>query len=326
VALGDWGREGGWGQRGLGALLGQWGAATAAVAVVSVGDNFYETGLASAQDRQLNSSWAAVYTHPWFAATPWLLVSGNHDWRGSYLPAGGGVAPAGGGVADARWVYPSLYHSHTFALPGAARGACGVRALFLDTVPLLSEYRNSPDTPAMAAHLREPGADAAAQLAWLAAALANASAERCAATVVVGHHPLYSGGEHGDNGELIAQLEPALDGARVDAYIAGHDHTLEHLLAPPPAPPAAAGALQPPPPAGAVQYIISGAGSRLRVTDSPPRSAALRWFADQHGFTVHSFNATHARHTFVGANGTALHVVTVPLRVAAAAAADAVLR
>ena len=84
VALGDWGREGGWGQRGLGALLGQWGAATAAVAVVSVGDNFYETGLASAQDKQLNSSWAAVYTHPWFAATPWLLVSGNHDWRGSY--------------------------------------------------------------------------------------------------------------------------------------------------------------------------------------------------------------------------------------------------
>ena len=67
-------------------------------------------------------------------------------------------------------------------------------------------------------------------------------------------------------------------------------------------------------------YVISGAGSRLR-SGASPGSPHLRWYADENGFTVHSFNRTHAQHTFVGSNGTTVHVVLRPLRSAAAGAA-----
>jgi hypothetical protein len=76
VSLGDWGRGGSYDQSGVGNLLGQWGQAVNAPLVVSVGDQFYQNGVASPQDSQFQSSWSQVYTHPFFASTPWYLVAG----------------------------------------------------------------------------------------------------------------------------------------------------------------------------------------------------------------------------------------------------------
>ena len=44
------------------------------------------------------------------------------------------------------------------------------------------------------------------------------------------HYPIFSGGEHGNTPELHASVKPLLESYRVDAYLCGHDHTLQVTL------------------------------------------------------------------------------------------------
>jgi 3',5'-cyclic AMP phosphodiesterase CpdA len=46
---------------------------------------------------------------------------------------------------------------------------------------------------------------------------------------VAAHHPLYSNGQHRDNPKLIAQWDSLLRRHKVDLYLSGHDHDLQHL-------------------------------------------------------------------------------------------------
>lgn len=67
---------------------------------------------------------------------------------------------------------------------------------------------------------------ASLQLNWLEQTLNQSSADWL---IVAGHYPIYSGGEHGNTPELQAQVKPLLEKYGVDAYLCGHDHTLQHL-------------------------------------------------------------------------------------------------
>lgn len=136
------------------------------------------------------------------------------------------------------------------------------------------------------------------QLAWLAAELDAADAA-CISTFVIGHHPIFTGGEHGDRGmmvDMVRLVKPLLDAHKVDAFIAGHDHTLIHLQEE----------------EAGMQYIVTGAGSRVRRTTKWTQQTV--WFEDTQGFTIHSINATHVRHTFLGLGGATLHTLLRPLR------------
>ncbi len=67
------------------------------------------------------------------------------------------------------------------------------------------------------------------QLLWLQTQLASS---RAIWKIVYGHHPLYSTGSHGQDGDLVAlrkALEPTLILYKVDAYLAGHDHNYERF-------------------------------------------------------------------------------------------------
>ncbi|MGA2049550.1 MAG: metallophosphoesterase [Terracidiphilus sp.] len=47
--------------------------------------------------------------------------------------------------------------------------------------------------------------------------------------VVMGHHPVYSDGPHGDHPVLVRDWDPLFEKYKVDVYLAGHDHDLQHL-------------------------------------------------------------------------------------------------
>jgi tartrate-resistant acid phosphatase type 5 len=46
---------------------------------------------------------------------------------------------------------------------------------------------------------------------------------------VMGHHPIYSNGPHGDHPTLVRDWDPLFRKYKVDLYMAGHDHDLQHL-------------------------------------------------------------------------------------------------
>ena len=193
---------------------------------------------------------------------------------------------------DKRWNMPALNFTETLPFaaaaggggggggggPAAPDGAC-VALVLLDSCPFIEKYRSDAQ---MAANLAAT-APAAAQLEWIGASLARAAAS-CSAVVAVGHHPVFSGGEHGDSAELKAQLRPLLEAHGADLYLAGHDHALIFLES------------------GSVGYVVTGAGSETDRTTV--RTPETRFFADESGFTVHSVNASHVLTSYVrGADG-----------------------
>lgn len=104
-----------------------------------------------------------------------------------------------------------------------------------------------------------------AQLEWLKAELAK---PRAPFTLVMGHHPLYSNGDHGDTKVLIEQWEPLFQEHKVHAYICGHDHDLQHLEME----------------GRFTSHILSGGGgAKTRVLEHPERK--MPYGRDIHGFT-----------------------------------------
>ena len=82
LALGDFGRVGEYYQKDVAAELGRAAITLDAEFVLSVGDNFYPSGVASTQDQHWKSSFEEIYTHP-NLYKDWYVILGNHDYSGS---------------------------------------------------------------------------------------------------------------------------------------------------------------------------------------------------------------------------------------------------
>ena len=114
---------------------------------------------------------------------------GNHDWGYADSPA----AEVLYSYHSSTWRMPATYYTFT---------AGPVQFFALDTNEI-----------------------SRAQLSWLDEEIGKSTARW---KVVYGHHPIYSAGTHSDNPTLIKQLLPVLRD-RVDVYLAGHDHDMQHL-------------------------------------------------------------------------------------------------
>ncbi len=238
--------------------------------------------MTSTTDPQFKASFQDIYDA---VQLPWYLILGNHDYRSSLQAQ---LAYTG----DSRW-NAGLNYSFQVPLPGAKSQRDCLAVVLIDTCPLMSYYRthDEPEWPDFLPNILRQ--DVEGQKAWMSRAISAASSS-CVASVVVGHHPVFSAGEHGDSGDLLGILKPLLDSQGVDLYLAGHDHTLVHLRD------------------GDVDYVISGGGSRVRENSDPTPQTV--WFKDTGGFTVHSVNTTHLITTFVQYDGALLHQSLHPLR------------
>ena len=47
--------------------------------------------------------------------------------------------------------------------------------------------------------------------------------------VVVGHHPVLSNGIYGPTPAIVEKIMPILEEHRIDAFLCGHDHSMQHL-------------------------------------------------------------------------------------------------
>jgi tartrate-resistant acid phosphatase type 5 len=252
LAIGDWGRDGAAHQREVAQQMGAAATTLGARFVVSVGDNFYDTGVESANDPQWKTSFEDVYTAP-SLQTPWYVALGNHDYRG--VPQ----AQLDYALTSPRWRMPARYYK----VSGADHGFADADLFILDTSPFVEKYRVIPSL------LRDNvlGQDTAAQLAWLDGELARSTAPW---KLVFGHHTVFSGGDHGDTDELVAQLKPILQRHGVQAYINGHDHDLQQIEV------------------DGVTYICTGAGSETRPVKAV---AGTKFCLSRSGFTSYELTA-----------------------------------
>jgi len=234
LVVGDWGRNGSDHQSDVAMQMGATAASLGGQYVFSVGDNFYEDGVQSAADPQWRTSFENIYTAS-SLQIPWYVALGNHDYRG--VPQ----AQLDYAKTSARWRMPSRYYK----VAGSSLGAPHVDFFVIDTSPLVHKYRDNVHS-AIAANVASQ--DVHAQFTWLDRELGNSTAPW---KLVVGHHTVYSGGSgHGDTPEMQELIEPLLEKHRVQAYIHGHDHDLQHIRR------------------GDIDYLCCGAGSEVRPVKS----------------------------------------------------------
>ena len=149
---------------------------------------------------------------------PMLAVLGNHDYHDNQ---GGEKAQlAYAQRKGIRWTMPAKWYRRDFNHDGKPLLTLICLDSNLRSVSGKNKRTGQYDRPSLTDDEEK------AQLQWLSRELAK---PRAPFTLVMGHHPLYSNGAHGDTKTLIETWEPLFQKHQVHAYLCGHDHDLQHL-------------------------------------------------------------------------------------------------
>lgn len=244
LVMGDWGRNGADHQKPVAAQMGKVASEIRSEFVIATGDNFYPKGVVSEFDPLWKYSFEDIYTD-FSLQWDWYPVLGNHDYLSNP------DAQVAYSKISRRWQMPARYYSKTFSLQGDTTKQ--VLIAFIDTNPLIPEFYKGGYSKAVA------GQDSSAQKQWLEKLLASNS-PNIKWKIVVGHHPLFTATEKRresyDTRAVRASLKGLFDKYKVDAYLCGHDHDLQHLL----------------PTTGTTHYFVSGSASEITPIGTLPIS------------------------------------------------------
>jgi tartrate-resistant acid phosphatase type 5 len=242
-----------------------------------LGDNFYgkmEGGLKSAR---WTTGFEEMYPSSSFPGPCWAIL-GNHDYHDNEGGQNTQLA-YGRETSGTRWTMPSKWYRVDLPNENPA-----ITMLMLDSdLPTVSGAENKK-TGKKQASLSE--GEEKQQQAWLEAELAK---PRGAFTMVVGHHPIYSNGQHGDTKSLIKAWDPLLEKHAVHAYLCGHDHDLQHLEFE----------------GRKTSFVVSGGGG-ARVRELPNARKAP-YGKNVYGFTHLQISRQRMIFRHFDANGTQLH-------------------
>jgi acid phosphatase len=182
-------------------------------AVICLGDNFYPDGASTVDSPLFDFAFEKVYTAP-SLQVPFWVVLGNHDY---HISAKGELDYAAQRKGTGRWTIDARYWSRTVEVAPGTKA----KFIFLDTSPFVAEYSKGEEGTRMSEIRTQSTAN---QLAWLDKELAEPG---IAWRIVCGHHPIWSGGDHGDTTEMKKLVLPILQKHKVQLYACGHDHHAE---------------------------------------------------------------------------------------------------
>jgi hypothetical protein len=256
IVMGDWGRNGEDHQKQVAEQMGHVASKLKMDFIISTGDNFYPSGVISSSDPLFRYSFEDIYT-AFSLQWDWYLVLGNHDYKSNP------DAQVAYSSISRRWHMPARYFAKKFNILNDSNQ---VLVVFIDTNPLIPEFYSN----------REYGpnvkqADSLAQKKWLETVLTDTS-KLIKWKIVVGHHPMYSAGgrtEAYDTKAIRNTLEPLFEKYKVDAYLAGHEHSLQHLVTS----------------KTYTQHFISGSASERTAVHNIPE---CKMAASEYGFMVFS--------------------------------------
>lgn len=278
IAMGDWGRNGDDHQKQVAAQMGKTAAEIKAQFIIAAGDNFYPSGVISDLDPLFRYSFEDIYT-AFSLQWDWYPVLGNHDYKSNP------DAQVAYSKISRRWNMPARYYTKTFAINNDTTNQ--VLILFIDTNPLIPEfYSNIEYGPNVRTQ------DSTAQKSWIEAQL-KAAGTNIRWKIVVGHHPMFSGGTRTDGYDTKAirnSLKPIFDKYKVDVYLAGHEHNLQHLVS------------------GKLNHLISGAASEKTAVHMVPESLMA---ASEYGFMVLSATANELLVQTIDDTGKIIYTTTI---------------
>ena len=270
--LGDWGRNGEYGQQKLADLMNIAAAQVEPEFIISTGDNFYHNGIASVDDPYWLSSFENVYKGANLFCD-WYSVLGNHDYRGNVQ------AQIDYTYVSRRWQMPDRYFTKDVVADDGAKA----RFVFIDTSPLNDEYYEELKYKQVTTQ------DTTKQLQWIDSVL-NVDTDW---KIVVGHHPLYTGGKRKDEINYVRMhLESILEKHNVSLYFAGHEHDLQHIK----------------PGDKMTHHVVSGAGSDVRPTGKLDGTVFAKAV---NGFVTSAITKDSIYNQFVDVNGEVIHHFTI---------------
>ncbi|VVB03835.1 unnamed protein product [Arabis nemorensis] len=251
LVVGDWGRKGGFNQSLVAHQMGIVGEQLDIDFVISVGDNFYDDGLKGDNDPSFEESFSHIYTHP-SLQKQCTIKSCSHPKRLEMV----------------------LSQIFNFVLSSGM-----VEFFLVDTNPFVEKYFTDPGDDTY------DWSNVLPRKKHISNLLHDLDLElkksRATWKFVVGHHGIKTAGQHGVTQELVDQLLPILEENKVDLYINGHDHCLQHIGSD-----------------GEIQFLTSGGGSKAwRGETQPWDPKELKLYYDGQGFM--SFHITHSQAKFV---------------------------
>lgn len=274
LLMGDFGRYGQFYQKEVAAQMGKAAATLDAKFVVTVGDNFYPNGIRSTQDYSWIASFESIYTD-YSLQNDWFVALGNHDYRGNLK------AEIDYSSISRRWHLPSTYYKKMIELENGNK----LLLLVMDTSPFIdSYYKKGSDM-----YENIIAQDTTAQKKWLIKELETKDTA-VKWKIVVGHHPLYSGGKRKDSQETKSfetKFAAIFDTYKVDAYFCGHEHDLQIIK----------------PKNRYTTQFLSGAACEVRPSGT--REGTL-FFAEKAGFMTFSLTNSQLLAQVIDAEG---HVI-----------------
>lgn len=193
LAMGDWG-TGGSDQRDVAGAMRSYCNSATCEFVLTLGDNFYSSGVSSTTDPQWEEKFRSIYDP---LGLPFYVVLGNHDVDGNVQ------AEIDYSAINSNWYLPAEYYSFTWPTNSET--------------PLIEFFIFNSQYPAFR--------DVSVQN-WLIQAINNSHATW---KILAMHHPIYSDGDHGDDDQgNNADLFPIICG-KIDLVLSGHDHDFSYL-------------------------------------------------------------------------------------------------
>ena len=285
LLLGDWGTVNESGQQIIVAnAMRRWASANSIRpdALLMLGDNFYGEMSDGVNSSRWIKQFEQMYPSTLFPG-PAYAVLGNHDYetfRGNKVEAELAYTKQ-----SSRWTMPQRWYS--VQLPKENP--------LLTLICLDSNFPGSKglDFSPWSFVLTRQQHDE--QQAWFEAELAKP--RKTPLLAVAAHHPLYTNGMHRDNPKLIAQWDSLLRRYKVDLYLSGHDHDLQHLEFK----------------GHPTSFVISGGGGAELVGWTTPPEERGPWGLRALGFTDLQISRNEAIVRHIGKDATVLYEFKKPV-------------
>jgi len=279
VVMGDFGRNGQYFQKEVAEQMGKASMTIESDFTISVGDNFYPNGVQSTTDYQWISSFENIYTNHSLYEN-WYVALGNHDYKGNIQ------AQIDYSKISRRWKMPAKYYSETFELKDGNK----VLMVVMDSNPFIDSYHKKGTFM----YENIIAQDTIAQKKWLIETL-NTSDKSIKWKIVVGHHPLYSGGKRKENPDTKGfekKFAGIFDQYKVDAYLCGHEHDFQIIK----------------PKGRYTTQFLSGSACEIRPTGN--REGTL-FSASEPGFMTFSINAKKLQVQAVNEKGKVIYTTEI---------------